>query len=396
MTRSARWMGPARPLVDPRGDPAVVFVVDRSTSVGEAGLRTARAAIGDAVGALGPDARVGLVAFDARAQVVRPLASVRTEGGRVVKAAWALRNEHGSALHAGWVEGVTQALAGPPASGDGLFDPEPPVEVVVFTDGLADVGVTGRAELVADVSGARTAAGVATSFVAVGLKPDRTLLRALAEAGGGTYLEDAPEPADRAPAGGRPNLGAALDDPTPRLVARSEAGPARIEVVVGDVTEEAVDALVNSTNRGLFGTGGVDGEVHRKGGPRLTAACRRLGELEYGRAVVTPGFRLRAQHVVHVSVPPWQGGGDGELRVLEAAYRSAFDVARRLRAESIALPAIGTGTYRYPVEDATRVAMETVLDELERLGGPERVRFVLADDATADAYRAARAAGSRS
>lgn len=158
------------------------------------------------------------------------------------------------------------------------------------------------------------------------------------------------------------------------------------------MTEEAVDALVNSTNRGLFGTGGVDGEVHRKGGPRLTDACRRLGELEYGRAVVTPSFRLRARHVVHVSMPPWQGGGHGELRVLEASYRSALDVARRLHAASIALPAVGTGTYRYPVEDATRVAMETVLDELERFGAPERVRFVLADGATADADRAARGA----
>lgn len=380
-----------RPLVDPRGDPAVVFVVDRSTSVGEAGLRTARAAIGDAVGALGPDARVGLVAFDATAQVVQPLAPVRTDGGRVVKAAWALRNEHGSALHAGWVEGVTQALAGPPASGAGLFDAEPPVEVVVFTDGVADVGVTRRAELLADVAGARTAAGVATSFVAVGMKPDRNLLRALAEAGGGTYLEDAPEPVGRASTGGRRRLAAAPDDATPRRVARAGEGPARVEVVVGDVTEEAVDALVNSTNRGLFGTGGVDGEVHRKGGPRLTEACRRLGELEYGRAVVTPGFRLRAQHVVHVSVPPWRGGGHGELRLLEASYRSALDVARRLRAASIALPAVGTGTYRYPVDDAARVAVESVLDELERFGGPERVRFVLADEATANAYRSARA-----
>ncbi len=389
MTRPAGRAAPERPLVDPRGDPRVVFVVDRSTSVGEAGLHAARAAIGDAVAALGPDARVALVAFAASAQVVRPLAPVRTDGGRVVKAAWALRNEHGSALHAGWVEGLTQALASPAAT-SGLFDLEPPVEVVVFSDGVADVGITDRAELLADVAGVRTAAGVATSFVAVGSKPDRTLLRALAEAGGGAYLEDAPEPAGPASAGGRPRLEAAPADPAPRLVARSEGGSARVEVVVGDVTEEAVDALVNSTNRGLFGTGGVDGEVHRKGGPRLTAACRRLGELEYGRAVVTPGFRLRAQHVVHVSVPPWQGGGHGELQVLEAAHRSALDVARRLRAASIALPAVGTGTYRYPVQDAARVAMESVLDELERFGGPERVRFVLADEAVASAYRKAR------
>jgi O-acetyl-ADP-ribose deacetylase (regulator of RNase III) len=380
----------ARPLVDPRDDLRVVFVVDRSTSVGEAGLRVARAAIGDAVGALGPEARVGLVAFDARAQVVQPLGPVRTDGARVVKAAWALRNAHGSAVHAGWVEGVTQALAGPPASGAGLFDPGPPVEVVVFTDGVADVGVADRAELLADVAGVRAAAGVASSFVAVGRKPDRTLLRALAEVGGGAYHEDAPEPAGPVQAGGRPPLGTAPDDPTPRLVRRTGDGPARVEVVVGDVTEEAVDVLVNSTNRGLFGTGGVDGVVHRKGGPRLTDACRRLGELEYGRAVVTPGFRLRAQHVAHVAVPPWQGGEHGELRLLEAAYRSALDVARRLRAASIALPAVGTGTYRYPVDEATRVAMETVLDELARSGGPERVRFVLADEGVASAYRKAR------
>ena len=385
-------MTPTRPLVDPRGDPAVVFVVDRSTSVGEAGLRAARAAIGDAVAALGPDARVGLVAVDASARVVQALASVRSGGGRVIKAAWALRNAHGSALHAGWVEGVTQALAGPRVADDRLFAPEPAAAVVVFSDGVADVGVTDRSELLADVAGARPAAGVTTHVVAVGPKPDRALLRALADAGGGGYVEIDGALGARAPDPGRTRLPAAPDDPTPGWVARPGERPARVEVVVGDVTEESVDALVNSTNRGLFGTGGVDGEVHRKGGPRLTAACRELGELEYGRAVVTPGFRLRAQHVVHVSVPPWQGGAHGELRVLEEAYRAALDVARRLRAASIALPAIGTGTYRYPVEHAARVAVAMVSDELERFGGPERVRFVLADVATADAYRSARAA----
>lgn len=384
--------GAARPLVDPRGDPAVVFVVDRSTSVGEAGLRAARTAIGDAVAMLGPAAGVGLVAFDVRAQVVQPLGPVRTAGPRVAKGAWALRNEHGSALHAGWVEGVTQALAGPPSSGAGPFDPEPPVEVVVFTDGVADVGVADPAELLADVAGVRAAASVASSFVAVGPKPDRTLLRALAEAGGGAYHEDAADPAEAAVAG-RPHLAPAPDDPTPRLVPRAGDRPARVEVVVGDVTEEAVDVLVNSTNRGLFGTGGVDGVVHRKGGPRLTDACRRLGELEYGRAVVTPGFRLRARHVAHVAVPPWQGGGHGERQLLAASYRAALEVARRLRAASIALPAVGTGTYRYPVDEATRVAMETVLEELERAGGPERVRFVLADEGVARAYRTARDRG---
>ncbi|MFN2322585.1 MAG: macro domain-containing protein [Trueperaceae bacterium] len=370
----------ARPLVDPHGDPTVVFVVDRSTSVGEVGLRAARTAIGDAVAQLGPDARVGLVAFDARVQVVQPLASVLADGGRVHKAAWALRNERGSALHAGWVEGLTQALAG---VGDaGLFALEPSVRVVVFTDGDPDVGVMDPGVLRDDVAGAHAATGVATSFVGVGPAPDRTLLRELAEAGGGVYVDATEAPVERA----------APDDPAPRAFARADGAPARVEVVVGDVTEEAVDVLVNSTNRGLFGAGGVDGEVHRKGGPRLTAACRRVGELAYGHAVVTPGFRLRAQHVAHVAVPAWHGGDHGELRLLEDAYRAALDVARRLRAASMALPAVGTGTYRYPVDAATRVAMATVLDELARFGGPERVRFVLADEAVADAYRAARAA----
>ncbi len=384
----------ARPVVDPQGDPAVVFVVDRSTSVGEVGLRAARTAIGDAVAALGPDARVGLVAFDARVQVVQPVAAVRTDGGRVHKAAFALRNERGSALHAGWVEGLTQVLAGPQGVGRGLFDPVLPAAVVVFTDGVPDVGVTDPAVLREDVAGAHAATGVATSFVGIGRAPDRTLLRELAEAGGGVYVDASEALVERTPASGRARLQAAPDDPAPGSFGRADGAPARIEVVVGDVTEEAVDVLVNSTNRGLFGAGGVDGEVHRKGGTRLTAACRRLGELAYGHAVVTPGFRLPAVHVAHVAVPDWQGGGNGELRLLEDAYRAALDVARRLRATSIALPAVGTGTYRYPVDAATRVAVETVVDELARFGGPERVRFVLADAATADAYRAARSAAA--
>lgn len=158
---------------------------------------------------------------------------------------------------------------------------------------------------------------------------------------------------------------------------RAGAAPARLEVVIGDVTDEDVDVLVNSTNRSLFGVGGVDGLVHRRAGPELTAACRALPGLEYGRAVVTPGFRLPAARVAHVAVPPWKDGVAGELGFLDAAYRAALDVARRLAAGSIAFPAIGTGTYAYPVDAATEVAVAAVVDALARRGGPEVVRFVL-------------------
>jgi len=168
---------------------------------------------------------------------------------------------------------------------------------------------------------------------------------------------------------------------------RDDGSRARLEVVVGELTDEAVDAIVNPSNRGLFGTAGVDGAVHRRGGPELTAACREIGGIKYGQAVVTPGYRLAAGRVIHTATPPWRDGQSGELKALEATYAAAFDVARRLRLHSIALPAIGTGTHAYPAEAATDVAVDVSLRELLRPSELELVRFVLFDLPTAEGYR---------
>jgi Ca-activated chloride channel homolog len=170
-------------------------------------------------------------------------------------------------------------------------------------------------------------------------------------------------------------------------VARADGGPARLVVLVGDLTDQDVDAIVNPTNRGLFGTAGVDGAVHRRGGPELTAACREIGGIKYGQAVVTPGFRLAAGRVIHTTTRPWKGGAFGELETLEAAYAASLDVARRLRLRTLALPAIGTGDYGYPLEAATEVAVATTLQALRQESDLEEVRFVLFEPQLAETYR---------
>jgi Ca-activated chloride channel homolog len=168
---------------------------------------------------------------------------------------------------------------------------------------------------------------------------------------------------------------------------RADGSQARVEVVVGDLTTQRVDAIVNPSNRGLFGTAGVDGAVHRRGGPELTAACREIGGIKYGQAVVTPGFRLPAGRVIHTTTHPWKGGQFDELATLEAAYAASFDIARRLRLRTLALPAIGTGDYGYPADVATEVAVNVTLRALLQPGELALVRFVLFDPPMAELYR---------
>jgi O-acetyl-ADP-ribose deacetylase (regulator of RNase III) len=173
----------------------------------------------------------------------------------------------------------------------------------------------------------------------------------------------------------------------PPFEVQGPSGRHLLEVVVGNITHEAVDAIVNPSNRGLFGTAGVDGAVHAVGGPELTAACRAIGGIQYGEAVFTPGFRLPAQHVIHIATLPWSDGQSGELDSLRQGYVSALMLAGRLRCQSITFPAIGTGIYHFPFDLATTTAIETVTEMLQRHGGPKRVRFILPQRNNAERYR---------
>ena len=174
------------------------------------------------------------------------------------------------------------------------------------------------------------------------------------------------------------------------LLERRGRPPLRLEIVIGDITKQRVDAIVNSSNRGLFGTSGVDGAIHRRAGPALKAATEAIGSIAYGEAVVTRGFDLPAQYVIHTATPSW-GETGRELQLLARCYDSALSVADRLGVKSVALPAIGTGAYGYPIQEATHVAAMAVTPWLTR-SAFEEVRFVLLDMDVVKAYMAELAA----
>src|SRR5215831_13057931 len=144
-----------------------------------------------------------------------------------------------------------------------------------------------------------------------------------------------------------------------------------IEVLQVDITTLDVDAIVNAANSGLRGGGGVDGAIHRVAGPELLAACSRIGGCPTGQAVLTRGFRLPARFVIHAVGPIWGGGGRGESELLRRTYQAAFDVARsEPTIRSIAFPAISSGAYGFPREQAARIALEVMRSraaELDRI-----------------------------
>jgi len=170
-------------------------------------------------------------------------------------------------------------------------------------------------------------------------------------------------------------------------------GPSRLELTRGDITREPVDAIVNAANSSLMGGGGVDGAIHRAGGPAILDECRRLvdanGPLPAGEAVITSGGLLPARRVIHTVGPRWRGGSHGEASTLVRCYRNSLALAAREGLSSVAFPSISTGAYGFPVAEASVVAVGAVADAL-RAGSPLRlVRFVLFSDADLEAYRRA-------
>lgn len=159
-----------------------------------------------------------------------------------------------------------------------------------------------------------------------------------------------------------------------------------MRVQEGDITRLAVDAVVNAANRSLLGGGGVDGAIHRAAGPGLLEECRGLGGCETGRAKITAGHGLPARHVIHTVGPVWSGGASGEAELLAGCYRSSLELARERELGSVAFPAISTGVYRFPLEEATEVAVRTVQAFLSENGHPREVVFVPFGEEAAAVY----------
>ena len=157
-----------------------------------------------------------------------------------------------------------------------------------------------------------------------------------------------------------------------------------IELVIGDITEQEVDAIVNAANPTLLGGGGVDGAIHRAGGPSILEECRGLGGCEPGDVKATGGGDLPARYIFHAVGPIWHGGDAGEEELLASCHRRALEVAAGLGARTVAFPAISCGIYGYPVADAARVAVAAV-----RGHELDLVRFVLFNDETFEAFAAA-------
>jgi O-acetyl-ADP-ribose deacetylase len=162
----------------------------------------------------------------------------------------------------------------------------------------------------------------------------------------------------------------------------------RIEIVKGDITRIAVDAIVNAANTSLLGGGGVDGAIHRAAGPELLEECRHLNGCRTGEAKITKGYRLSAKHVIHTAGPVWKDGRSGEEELLRSCYLQSLELARAHQLVSIAFPAISTGVYGYPYMPAAETALSAVAEFLLQHSLPERVVFVCFNDELYDIYNA--------
>lgn len=164
-----------------------------------------------------------------------------------------------------------------------------------------------------------------------------------------------------------------------------------LELTIGDITHQEVDAIVNAANSGLVGGGGVDGAIHRRGGSAIMADTERRypSGCPTGSAVISIAGELPARHVIHAVGPRWNGGRSGEAELLASAYRTALELASRHECRSVALPAISCGIYGYPVDQASRIALATTKAFLEQDPTVELVRFVLFGEGIFGAFSAA-------
>jgi len=168
----------------------------------------------------------------------------------------------------------------------------------------------------------------------------------------------------------------------------------KLRIIQGDITQQGTDAIVNAANSSLMGGGGVDGAIHRAGGPAILDQCQQIvarqGRLPTGKAVITTGGNLKAKYVIHTVGPIWHGGRKEEAELLESAYRQSLKLSTENHLTSVSFPSISTGAYGYPVDKASRVALGTVISFLrESITSIKEVVFVLFDSQTFDAYSSA-------
>ena len=166
-------------------------------------------------------------------------------------------------------------------------------------------------------------------------------------------------------------------------------GNSKIILKQGDITKESTDAIVNAANKSLLGGGGVDGAIHRTGGPAILEECRKLNGCETGDAKITTGGKLPAKHVIHTVGPVWGGGNRGEEGLLESAYRRSLEVALENGLRSIAFPSISTGAYRFPIDRAASIALGTVSKFLKEHPEIEQVIFTLFSERDLGVYEKA-------
>ncbi len=163
-------------------------------------------------------------------------------------------------------------------------------------------------------------------------------------------------------------------------------GSSVLELVQGDITQQDTDAIVNAANSTLLGGGGVDGAIHRAGGPQILDECRRIGGCPPGEARITTAGRCKARYVIHTVGPIYRGGTRDEARILANAYRNSLNLATQHGVKTVAFPSISTGAYGYPLELAAPIALRTVLDYLQTPTDIELVRFVLYSEPAFEAY----------